>query len=339
MPYSILRLAILPCIALLAVPFMARCEDAAPRIEKPFSSEASGMDPAPERNFIRIATWKIEWFPAGLRHGADENAQLQTAATAALIREFDPDILVTQETRNLRALVLLNNNLGSRGYSRLASSWYYGENLEQNLNDKIQQQCGILSRFPWSEIWELDFAPFKTANPPVRGWLAARFNIKGRQFVLYNAFLKSNTGVDNAETLKANAASREASIRELKRDLDRLNLDPYRDRIIVLGDFNTDYFDSRFQGENTFGKLASMGFQHTWGAESRQNIITYPAAAGDARPDEVYDYIWLSSACGDPAPQAKVLAKGASKRKGVFGGDEPGLASDHYPVWVDIPLK
>jgi endonuclease/exonuclease/phosphatase family metal-dependent hydrolase len=309
-----------------------------PRIEKPFLHEQKNPAPYPEKSSVRIATWNIEWFPAGMRKSAKENVQWQIAAATSLIKEFNPDILLTQETRNLGALVALNNDLGSSCYNFLASSWFDNENLEHLLNDKVQQQTGILSRPAWKEIWEIDFAPLNGPDRPARGWLAARYEIGKLKFVIYNGHAKSNFGAENEKDRSANYAKRLAAIRELKRDLDRLGLDPYRDKILVCGDFNTDFFAKEFEDEKTFAELQNMGFHHSFGNKERPDIVTLPARSGEPYPDGTFDYIWFSSGWGDNTPVAQILPKGASKRKDVFGGDERGLASDHYPVFVDIPV-
>ncbi|MDZ4788219.1 MAG: endonuclease/exonuclease/phosphatase family protein [Blastochloris sp.] len=310
-----------------------------PRIEKPFTQESATKTDYSDRTSIRIATWNIEWFPAGLRQSTKENVQWQTAAVAAMIKDFKPDILLTQETRNLAALVSLNKNLGTSAFHNIASSWFNDENQERLLNDKIQQQVGILSNPAWSETWEIDFATLAEKDRPARGWLAARYEVGNLKFVIYNGHTKSNFGAENEKDRSSNYAKRLAAIQELKRDLDRLNLDPYRDKILVCGDFNTDFFSKNFEDEKTFSELQSMGFRHSFGIQERKAIITIPAREGEPYPDSTFDYIWFSSGWGENIPTAYVLARGASKRKDVFGGDERGLASDHYPVYVDIPLR
>jgi endonuclease/exonuclease/phosphatase family metal-dependent hydrolase len=311
-----------------------------PRLEEPFThilKEATAPSPG---EHIRIATWNIEWFPAGQRKSAKGFVDRQAEAVCGILDDVKPDILVTQETRNLGALILLNKRLATPGlFSHLATSWYYDENEERRLHNKIQQQTGILSRFPWTEIWERDFAPLPVHHRPARGWMAARFTIGGLDFTIYNGHLKSNYGAaDPAERLE-NFAKRLAAVHELKRDLDRAGLDPARDRIIVAGDFNSDLFSPRFTDEETFKALHALGFQHTYGTRAREEIVTLPNRLGEFFDDATMDYIWMSAGWGDALPEAKVVARGASKRKDVFGGDEPGLASDHYLVYIDVPLR
>jgi endonuclease/exonuclease/phosphatase family metal-dependent hydrolase len=335
MAQSLLRLTVLATFVYVASFSLA----ADARIEKPFIHEQKNAETFQAKPFVRVATWNIEWFPAGMRKSAKENVEWQVAAVAAMLKEFNPDILLTQETRNLGALITLNNNLGSHAYNFIASSWFNSENQERLLSDKVQQQTGLLSRPAWKDIWEVDFATLTGEIRPTRGWLAMRYEIGNLKFVVYNGHKKSNFGAENEKDRASNYAKRLAAIRELKRDFYRLGLDPYRDKILVCGDFNTDFFSKEFEDEETFKKLRDMGFRHSFGSKKRSEIVTLPARVGEPYPDGTFDYIWFSAGWGENIPVAQILSKGASKRKDVFGGDEPGLASDHYPVYVDIPVK
>ncbi|MEO0453416.1 MAG: endonuclease/exonuclease/phosphatase family protein, partial [Verrucomicrobiota bacterium] len=204
------KITLLFLISILPVISFAREE---PRIEKPLVllDQESRTEPYHE-NFIRICTWNIEWFPAGQRNGAEQATQWQLAAVANLISKIKPDILLTQETRNLASLKRLNENLNRPRYRSIASSWFYEENEgKTSMGDKIQQQCGILSRYPWENIREIDFAPLP--NPrPTRGWLMAQFQINEEQVTIYNGHLKSNYGAKEESTRLQNYAKRESAI-------------------------------------------------------------------------------------------------------------------------------
>src|SRR5690606_32051797 len=103
---KLLRPALFLFLCLLFLPWPSSADES--RIETPFIHEEKSAALFPEKKSLRIATWNIEWFPAGMRKSAKENVQWQIAAVAALIKEFNPDILITQETRNLGALISLN---------------------------------------------------------------------------------------------------------------------------------------------------------------------------------------------------------------------------------------
>lgn len=317
--------------------------DGSPRVEPVFTHIVRDAPPPTARNFIRLATWNIEWFPAGQRVRRDPRTakkfvQNQVKAVAEMIDEMDPDLLFTQETRNLGALVVLNKSV-QRPLGWLASAWFGDENDERLLYDEVVQQVGLMSRLPWREAWELDFYPMTGIHRPTRGWLVASFEIKGLTFTVFNGHLKSNFGASDPKDRQRNYAKRLAAIEEIVRELNRLKLDPARDRIVVLGDFNTDPFAEAFADEKTIPRLQSLGFRHVFGNLPLEQRITLPQREGEPFPDGTFDLIFLSQAWGDPIPQAQILMKGASKRKDVFAGDEPGLASDHYPVWIDLPLS
>lgn len=308
------------------------------RFEKPFTHRLPGDPPRFEKSSLRLATWNIEWFPAGQRKSLKQNVQWQIAAVSNIIQKIQPDILLTQETRNLGALVSLNNNLGPGAFHALASSWFYDENEERRLNDKVQQQTGVLSRIPWKDAWEVDFFQLPAKNRPARGLLAASFELKGTSFTVYNLHTKSNHGAEDDEGRRENYAKRLAHIQQLHDDLERRGLDPLRDKIIVAGDMNTDFFSPSFAEEQTLRELQSLGFTQTHAPEPSDRRVTLPGREGEPFSDGTFDYIFLSRGWGEHLPVARVLQEGASKRMNVFGGDEPGLASDHYPVYIDLPL-
>jgi endonuclease/exonuclease/phosphatase family metal-dependent hydrolase len=346
MPISLrITPSLLLAISLLAGTFFCQAKIKAeplPRIETPFTFSSENEIPPPNPQTIRICTWNIEWFPAGRRDSLERYVNYQIAAAAALVNEIKPDILLTQETRNLSVLRQLNRNLNPPGMSHLASSLFYLKNTaEAQENDtRIRQECGLLSRYPWKSIREIDFATLPRAkNKPARGWFYAHFEISGHDIHIYNGHLKSNFGAENPDDRAKNIAKRKAAIRELSNDLNREKLDPYRDRIIIVGDFNSDFFSKEFADETLFKDLEDLGFNHTFLLTSAEDRITIPSRTGEFWPSGTFDYIFLSSGWKLDGITAQVLQKGASKRKDVYGGDEAGLASDHYPVYVDLPLK
>jgi endonuclease/exonuclease/phosphatase family metal-dependent hydrolase len=335
-----LRLCILGAWLVLAL-HPATAENG-PWLEVPFTSQSPirpASPPPRPADTLRIASWNIEWFPAGQRRGAPEPTNLQTAAVAALINEIKPDILAVQEIRNLPALQTLNRNLGLWPFSHLAASWFYQLNTSGTPPpERIEQQCGLLSRHPWEETWEIDFTPLTEKPRPPRGWLAARFRIHAATFTLYTGHLKSDFGATTPEQAATNSLQRAAAIRHLAHDLERRGLDPYRDRILLVGDFNADIATADRSRETLFDDLERLGFRSALQPARRAEAITVPAREGVPDvPDLTLDYIFLSSAWGPPPP-IQILAKGASKKKDVYGGDRPGLASDHYPIFVDLPI-
>lgn len=332
---SVLAL-ILAAVALLPSTIKA---DGIPRIETPLTFSNETERPPQDPASIRICTWNIEWFPAGRRDSNERFVNYQMAAAASLLNEIQPDILLTQETRNLAALRQLNRNLNPPGFSHMASSLYYLPNDATELGKRVRQECGLLSRYPWESIREIDFSGLSGKPRPTRGWLTAEFHIGSHKIHIYNGHLKSNFGAENPEDRASNIAKRKAAIKELQKDMDRERIDPYRDKIIVAGDFNSDFFSKEFADETLFKEMENLGFRHTFLSVSAKERITTPSRTGEFWPSSTFDYIFLSSGWKLDDITAQVLQKGASKRKDVYGGDEAGLASDHYPVYIDLPLN
>ncbi|MEM1157610.1 MAG: endonuclease/exonuclease/phosphatase family protein [Verrucomicrobiota bacterium] len=336
----------LPLFILLVAPVLFSGKNAAagytgsPRIETPFTFSSEMEKPPQDPESIRICSWNIEWFPAGRRDMRELNVNYQVAAVAGMLNQIQPDIILAQEIRNLPALRLLNRNLNPPGMSHLAISFFYRANTAEE-QEKVRrggQECALLSRYPWSSVREIDFGTFEGRTRPARGWLHAQFEIGDHTIHIYNGHLKSNFGADDPQERRSNIAKRTAAIRELAADLDRLNLDPYRDKIILVGDFNSDFFSRAFADEDLFEDLKDLGFRQTFTLASAEERITIPAKQGEPWPSSTFDYIFLSSGWKLNDSTAHVLQQGASRRKDVYGGDEAGLASDHYPVYIDLPL-
>jgi len=338
MPLPMKRLPLLLILVLSTLLPSSQAASGNARLELPFTFSAEETVPPKPGDSIRVCTWNIEWFPAGQRDSQEKNVNWQVAAVAEILNEVQPDILLTQETRNLQRLRQLNRNLNPPGFSHLASTLFYQENTPDNLDDRVRQECGLMSRFAWSEIEEIDFEPLRGKNLPTRGWLFTSFELKGARFAIYNGHLKSNYGAHDEKKRQSNIEKRTAAIEQLQQDLYRRMLDPYRDRIIVCGDFNSDFFSPAFSDEELFEEMEDLGFHHTFPTALPERRITVPAREGEPWADATFDYIFLSSAWGQDMAEATVLPRGASKRIDVYGGDEVGLASDHYPVFIDLPL-
>jgi endonuclease/exonuclease/phosphatase family metal-dependent hydrolase len=332
---------------LSAILLMAFCADhgvdaqealsSPPRLEPAHQFVVPDPTPPPTRDFIRLVSWNIEWFPAGQRRNSKEHVERQMEAVAGILKTIDPDILMTQETRNLGALIALNNRM-NRFFGFLASSHYREENTARVDDDKVQQETGLMSRLPWRWVEEIDFqAMARPGMKPTRGWLVASFEVNGFPFTIYNGHTKSNFGAVTAEERTRNYQNRLQAMFELRRDWALRGLDPKKDRIIVLGDMNTDLYAQEFADETTLRSLLAWGFRNAWHDVPLSERITCPSREGEPYPDGTLDYIFFSEAWGPQIPQARTLAEGASRRKDVYAGDEPGLASDHYPVIVDIP--
>ncbi len=269
------------------------------------------------RKFLRIATWHLESFPAGHRGGTGEHADWHTAAAAHLINRMEPDILAVQGVRDMDALRTLNRNLGRRSFPRLA--------LAPSSPQVAGPQSGrhaFLARHPESETWTVS-----VSDTPGIHWLAAKFPSPAGELVIYQISLDA----ESPHTARAGV------LEALRADLHVRGIDPYRDRILVVGGFGADIFAKGYESDPTLPTMRSTGFEHTFDVLRRSANITLPSVGGDSAPATM-DYIWMSAAWGRPLPAAVVLQEGAPDQPNARGGDRPGWASRHFPLYVDIAL-
>ncbi|NJK92138.1 MAG: hypothetical protein HC904_10095 [Blastochloris sp.] len=267
----------------------------------------------------KIATWNIQWFPGRqpLR-GTAEDAREQTRAVRALFNQVKPDILFACEVRSLEAL----QELKLKGFSLACTQI---PRTEEENPELPNQGLALLSRVPWLSLWALDFSTLSPGpDRPPRGILGARFALPaGRSLTLYGVHLKSNRGDANANRLK-----RERAMEYLRWDWKRLGLDPQKDRILLVGDFNTSLHLPAFEEEQTLRALLREGFVDAASALSGNERITLPSAPGSPFPPADFDQILLSPALAadyaSTPPQAHITPA-------------PAQASDHHLMSLLLP--
>jgi endonuclease/exonuclease/phosphatase family metal-dependent hydrolase len=263
-----------------------------------------------------IGCWNMAWFPVRNPRNSDEHfTQLQIDSVHKILAEQNPAIFFACEVRSLADLKKLQLN-----YPFLACT-----NFPQSANDgkKLPNQgLAILSRHPWKEIWALDFSGLPDApNRPSRGILGAAFTLPNRQtLTIYAVHLKSNFG-----NPAANRAKRESAIDYLEWDWQRRRLNPNRDHLIILGDFNSSLHDPVFVREQTLRRLLKLGFTDAADGFTPDQNITIPAS-NEGYPDNDFDHILVSkslrSRLAPPPPWVKIIRV-------------PLTVSDHYPLFID----
>lgn len=262
-----------------------------------------------------IGCWNLEWFPGRTPRNPDpHHTQLQIDGVKRILAEQQPDIFFASEVRSLGDLKQLRLD-----YPYLACTEFPRPTGEDD--DLPNQGIAILSRFPWRELWALDFSALPASpNRPPRGILAASFSLPNNTtLTIYAVHLKSNFG-DPA----ANRAKRESAIDYLEWDWRRRGLDANRDRIIVLGDFNTSLHDPVFSGEQTLRRLRKLGFSDSSEGMTADQRITIPANNA-GYPDNDFDHIFISKPLrqlmNTPPPWLKIVRV-------------PYTVSDHYPLFI-----
>jgi endonuclease/exonuclease/phosphatase family metal-dependent hydrolase len=276
----------------------------------------SGQAAASPEVSVSIGCWNMEWFPGRNPRNPDEHfTQLQIDGVRKILAEQNPDIFFACEVRSLADLKKLRLN-----YPYLACTNFPAPaNDDKNLPN---QGLAILSRYPWREIWALDFGALPAApNRPSRGILGAAFTLPNQQtLTIYAVHLKSNFG-DPA----ANRAKRESAVDYLEWDWQRRGLDPGRDHLVILGDFNSSAHDPVFAQDQTLRRLFKLGFTDAADGLTPDRRITIPAN-NEGYPDNDFDHILISkslrSRLASPPPWVKIIPV-------------PFTVSDHYPLFID----
>jgi endonuclease/exonuclease/phosphatase family metal-dependent hydrolase len=307
------------------------------RVEPPLTWSQS--NPPTHRGPVSVAFWNIEWFPGGMSADASqEQVKNQVEAVAKILDEENPTIFVACEVRSLQAAIMLNNRL-KQPYAFIAATDYRAVNRRGRESMANRQEHVIFSRIPWKEVWEVDFDALPSGpNKPARGFIGGLFIVNGRPLTVYGVHPKANyirPGDKNPElTALQNVRKRERASELLLADIKRRGLHPLKDRILLVGDFNTDVYAERFQGEKSMTMLFQAGFFNAFEGLPPEARVTIRAKPGEPWPDTTFDYILSSVALGQL--QARVIQKGGPVDTGAQLG-QPGYASDHYMVKVSLP--
>lgn len=312
------RLAAFLGCALLPGQLSALLPDFAP-LHRPETIIAEAPAPPPKTPII-LTSWNIEWFPTRRPDIPldDPRVEPRIQAIAAKINELDPTIMVAVEIRDAATLAKLN-----AGFSHIACTAIPRPPDENP--DLPNQGIALMSKLPWKKIWALDFSGLpQTADRPSRGILAAEFSLPGqRPLYLYAVHLKSNrSGIGPA------ALRRQRAIDYWLADLRRLQLNPAKDFIIIMGDFNSSARDPRFREDKTIPMILQAGFILASEGSPVEKTVTIP---GDGRyPPNDFDHIFLSKALADVMPGPPPWM--------TIHPVEPAL-SDHYPIRLVLPFQ
>jgi endonuclease/exonuclease/phosphatase family metal-dependent hydrolase len=264
-----------------------------------------------------LGSWNMEWFPG---HSPKvEKSQKQIDAVKKVLDEENPSIFMCYEIRGLGALKLLQLDYP---YMACTNIPRVAEAAQQSTGALPMQEIGLLSKVPWKEVWTLDFSELPEApERPPRGVLGVLFVLpNGRQLTVYGVHLKSNRG--DAET---DRMERESAIDYIEWDWQRRQLDPAKDNIVIMGDFNTSPNDPKFAEEKTIRRLLSAGFVNAAQGLLVEQRVTLPGKG--KYPDNDFDHILISPSlralmAGDP-PWLKIVKA-------------PEAASDHNALFLDV---
>jgi endonuclease/exonuclease/phosphatase family metal-dependent hydrolase len=261
-----------------------------------------------------VATWNLQWFPGNRPEPSSAQRSWHEREIAKSIQRLDVDLLLLQEVVDPTAL----ERVGQAYPWRVVSQFQRARDEDPDLP---VQNVAILSKVPIRESWEVGFHALPlTPDRPVRGFLGARLGTKKNGMTVYTLHLKSNRG-----GREVSAQRRERAMDYLKKDWKTRGLDPEKDVILVAGDFNCSLRNPEFAEEKTVRVLLQDGWR------SATAEVPWPEAA-TVKPDPMgkypaadFDHILLSPAW------AKAVERGKWE-VGVM--QDPGVPSDHWPVWM-----
>lgn len=323
----------------LLLAFVASVFGQEPRVEKP---RTYTMPSAPRYSGpVSVATWNLEWFPGGpgsrakIARFAIAN---HTEAVAKILDAENPTIFIASEMHSLASAKSLNAAL-RRPYSYIAVTDYQAPNSRPKESDANKQEHALFSRIPWEEVWEVDFVGSLPVaeDRPARGYIGATFKIDGQTLTIFGVHPKANyirEGDSRPElTALQNVKRRERASRYLLEGIRSRSLDPLKDKIIIMGDFNTDVYAERFKGEKSMTMLQQAGFYNALDDLEPAQRVTIRAKTFEKWPDTVFDYILTSVGLGQF--RATVVQRGTNPAE--HGPGSPDYASDHYMLKLELP--
>ncbi|MBA2431161.1 MAG: endonuclease/exonuclease/phosphatase family protein, partial [Chthoniobacterales bacterium] len=191
---------------------------------------------------LRAAFWNIQWFPGARPNPSEAEETRQIDAVHRDITRLNADVIGFSEMRDWNAVELALKPLP--GFKVDVCSTYPPREGQNNA-----QQIAIASRLQpmsaWVEQWNTD-GPIV----PPRGFAFAAFQLDPQRLLLvYALHLKSNHG----EPVE-NFAIRQESIRQLlahMKDMEAAYGKLGAITWLIMGDFNTDHSDPRFEKDKT----------------------------------------------------------------------------------------
>lgn len=286
-----------------------------PQVAAPQTAASEGII-TPSTPPVTLGFWNIRWFPGHhpVRQDKESRAK-QKQAVEKWIGQWKPKILFASEIRDLDALKALDLEYPYRACTHIPRT-------EDENPDLPQQGLGVLSRIPWADIWSLDFSQLPlSGDKPSRGILAVQFKVpSGALLTCYAVHLKSNRGGIEETWIR-----RQRAVDYLRWDWQRRKLDPAKDWMIVLGDFNTSLEDPAFEVDKTLEYLMSFGFDHAGEGLPREKRLTIHASR---YPANDFDHIFLSKALSQ--------AVGGEDRPRTEVRKVPDEVSDHDAIFIDV---
>jgi endonuclease/exonuclease/phosphatase family metal-dependent hydrolase len=271
---------------------------------------------------IRVMAWNIQWFPGRKPRAAlPKEEEKQIRAINKILNQEKPALFFASEVRSLAHLQKLKP-----GSAPLSWACTQIPRTEEEGQDMYNQGLALISQVPWKRVWALDFSDLAAGyDRPYRGILGAEFPLtQNRSLYLYGVHLKSNRGNPASARMR-----RERAMEYLRWDWNRLGLNPKKNLILLVGDFNTSLNMSAYREEQTLRSLLDFGFIDGAEGTPSHKRMTLPASKDGRYPPADFDQMLLSPALADLMPGGKPWANVVPT---------PSAASDHYLMKMELPL-
>ena len=236
---------------------------------------------------VVAGTWNLKWFPSGrAEHRAAPRVEAANIHDAAdVIRNSLKGrgrILFLQELRDPQACTNLVAAVGDTNLHVAVATAY-----RDHRDNRLQwQQLAIVTDLP---VVETEWKYAKRANGQFvpRGYAYALLDGGTEGMIAcFCVHLKSNYGARRPEVKEANAAKREAGLKQVVEAAKACGAK----KVLIAGDFNADRFQRQFKDERIFPMLEKAGFADGWEGVPLAERGTHP---GNTRyPDSTLDYIF-----------------------------------------------
>ena len=254
---------------------------------------------------VRLVTWNLQWFPGKSPYAKPDAVRSHINELREAVLAMQPDVLVLQEVSNEQALSEALS--GSAGLTLAVMSRF-----KNAAGFPDGQQLAIFSKFPaefvYSSAWEHGWA-----GPP-RGFAYAALKLEHGTVNVVGLHLKSNLGDPQGNTAKREDAA--GQVLEYLRTTQAQTKQPDA-KVIVCGDFNTDWENREVPSERTFKLLAEAGY--FWSFEGIPHKLRITCPAKGRYPAACFDHVFM-----------KNLGRPVASPVGSVTG------SDHLPVTVDF---
>ncbi len=295
-------------------------------------------------DYFTIAFWNIEYWPGGMFEQPPKSTSVanQLVAVKHIIDREDPTILIAAEVYSYSSALFLNENL-NEPYPNVAVTAYCMDNENssnikkyENLENQSspprstagrRHEHAIFSRLPAESIVEVEILETDVEQVQPRGFIVSKYIIEKNPLWIY--------GIHSSAGEKWEQFRSKIPILILC-DMQKRNLNPQKDRIIICGDFNMNLHNSK--ESHFFDPFFNAGFFNAHNGVSYPERITKPTSGtpGIVEGGSSIDYMFVSQKLMVHLKHYKIIEDSAGARPAERVGRDTGIASDHRMLIIKL---